>query len=281
MSNRSSVDEAVLGPNPFPPVDPRHHIWRDTCREAAEEEAGMFAHSIRQLETCPENRLSSELLAAIARVFDLRAKYLASLVIRTYEDVNAYEAHLERCAEALADQVRRLGRRFLPEEPFSSEVRVRLLAHRAHWRQQVLAVLREEGDVPGAASAAVAEKRQCDTWRDVQIVFLSEHRVQVTAAGRTYTQNYSEMGFEDRKTRRENCAWVMLRQLSGQDGVISKPRRGRWPAVEKRMQEIRKLLKIHFRREAIGVPSSDPLPFEKGVGYRAEFRLRRAPAFDH
>ena len=41
----------------------------------------------------------------------------------------------------------------------------------------------------------------------------------------------------------------------------------KWTAVEKRMEELRKILREHFKTDA------DPVPFKKGIGYKTAFRL--------
>jgi hypothetical protein len=71
------------------------------------------------------------------------------------------------------------------------------------------------------------------------------------------TRNYAEFGFADGRTGNPNQAWEALRVLAAQRGVI---RDGTalnlpWPKVEKRIQEIRRLLREHFHI------SSDPIPF--------------------
>jgi hypothetical protein len=47
-----------------------------------------------------------------------------------------------------------------------------------------------------------------------------------------------------------------------------------WPKVEKRIQEIRQKLRSHF-----GI-SADPLPYVKGTGYRALFKIGCRRSFD-
>jgi hypothetical protein len=68
-----------------------------------------------------------------------------------------------------------------------------------------------------------------------------------------------------------------LRFLAQSQGVISSAARTtvkEWPAIEKQIGRTRKLLQSHF-----GI-SEDPLPFEKGVGYRLRFKIGCAPSFD-
>jgi hypothetical protein len=111
-------------------------------------------------------------------------------------------------------------------------------------------------------------------WQEVEIRFLSDERAQITFGDGTETRNYAEFGFEDRRTKKPNLAWVTLRLLAGTGGTLRQAQNGRkWATVEKRIQEIRKVLRSHF-----GL-SSDPLPFVEGTGYRARFRISCAPSF--
>ena len=119
------------------------------------------------------------------------------------------------------------------------------------------------------------------TWEDVTIDFTSDERVQVTVKDRTYSKNYSEMGFEDGRTKLPNTAWVALRALAASGGVAKVAGDLNRGTVEKRMQEIRKLLKAHFESERFDISSeSDPLPYVQGDGYRPRFTLRLRPSFD-
>lgn len=114
-------------------------------------------------------------------------------------------------------------------------------------------------------------------WQGVEIVFLSDHRIQIRVNGKlTAPQNYAELGFADGRSKNPNKAWGALRSLAEHRGVlkdgsqIGEP----WPKVEKRIQEIRKVL-----RELFGI-SADPLPFVTGAGYQAVFKIRCGPSFD-
>lgn len=112
-------------------------------------------------------------------------------------------------------------------------------------------------------------------WANIEICFLSDDRIEITQSGRTDTRNYSEMGFEDRRNGTPTKAWETLRTLAENDGVLeSKSTSRAWRHVEKDVQAIRQALKKHF-----GI-SADPLPYEEGVGYRAQLKIGRAPSFD-
>jgi hypothetical protein len=114
------------------------------------------------------------------------------------------------------------------------------------------------------------------TWNNIEISFLSDERVQIRDGTTTETRNYGDFGFEDRRNGKPNRAWVMLRALAEKGGVIPNPtkRDQRWSLVEKRIQEIRKVLRAHFNI------STDPIPFVKTVGYQVRFKIGCRPCFD-
>jgi hypothetical protein len=111
-------------------------------------------------------------------------------------------------------------------------------------------------------------------WGEVEIRFLSDERVQITVGKQRETRNYAEFGFEDGRSKRPNLAWITLRVLAKQQGTISSSNAGGWGKVEKRMQEIRRVLRHHF------VITDDPLPFIEGIGYRTRFKIGCAPSCD-
>ena len=91
------------------------------------------------------------------------------------------------------------------------------------------------------------------------------------------------MGFEDGRTKLPNKAWAALLALAELGGVAKVAGDANRDRAEKRMQEIRKLLREHFESERIALSSeSDPLPYVQGVqgdGYRPRFTLRLRPSF--
>ena len=117
------------------------------------------------------------------------------------------------------------------------------------------------------------------TWDTIEISFLSDERVQIRNGANSETRNYAEFGFADgrsKKAKKANQAWETLRALAEQGGTIrDAAKTGRtWPKVEKRMQEIRKVLRKHFRI------SADPIPFVEGTGYQARFKIGCGPSFN-
>lgn len=66
-----------------------------------------------------------------------------------------------------------------------------------------------------------------------------------------------------------------MRAMAEQDGIIRDGAKtgATWPKVEKRIQEIRKVLRKHFSITA------DPIPFVEGTGYQARFKIGCSPSF--
>ena len=140
-------------------------------------------------------------------------------------------------------------------------------------------MLAEDASLPLTVGGTEAEKQPAPGWGDIEIWFLSDFKVQVRVRDRTCAQNYAEMGFADRRSKhgepRPNRAWHTLRNLAESRGIIHDATKADkdWPKVEKRMQEIRRELRSHFRIQG------DPLPFVSGTGYRALFRIGCSPSF--
>jgi hypothetical protein len=124
-----------------------------------------------------------------------------------------------------------------------------------------------------AAQGAAKPAAQARDWGDIEISFLSDERVQITVGSHTETRNYAEMGFASKLNGKPVLAWVTLRAMAQAGGFIMVASSGRkWADIEKRMQEIRKVLRQQF-----GL-SADPLQFtrkrrDSDGGYRTTFTL--------
>jgi hypothetical protein len=113
-------------------------------------------------------------------------------------------------------------------------------------------------------------------WEQIEISFLSEERVQIQTGSESRTLNYAEMGFEDQRNGKPNKAWRAFVALAQDRGMIRSGSRpgSRWAIAEKRVQELRRALKNWFPI------STDPIPFVRGIGYQARFRIGCSPSFD-
>jgi len=86
---------------------------------------------------------------------------------------------------------------------------------------------------------------------------------------------FGGLGMAQKRNGKSTRAWQMLHFLAVSKGTLSHPtaREVQWKTVEKRMQELRKWLRARFDI------SSDPLPYVKGSGYSAEFRINCAASY--
>jgi hypothetical protein len=116
-------------------------------------------------------------------------------------------------------------------------------------------------------------------WEDIEIAFLSEGRVQIRSGQETETCNFGDLGFADGRTgKNPRRAWIVLQIMAQSGGIIRDTQKthGTWSRVEKRIQEIRELLRQYFGMSS----ETDPIPFVDGTGYRARFRIVTAPSYD-
>jgi hypothetical protein len=134
-----------------------------------------------------------------------------------------------------------------------------------HWQYQGFAKTRATVNVGTHAS----------DWPEIEIRFLSEERIQISVNDQLETRNYAEMGFRDRRNGKPNAAWALFKVLGLEGGVIALPNdRQRWAQMEKRIQELRKVLRSQF---GLG---TDPLPHIKGTGYQALFKISSARSYE-
>lgn len=94
--------------------------------------------------------------------------------------------------------------------------------------------------------------------------------------GRPETYNYAEFGCVDRRSERPNTIWALLKILARADGKIPDTNRTHeksWPAIEKQVENLRKLLRDHFNL------ADDPLPFRRGTGYRLRCHIGCSESF--
>lgn len=125
----------------------------------------------------------------------------------------------------------------------------------------------EQMRAQGVGTSNAEDPNEARMWEAIEIRFLSELTFQAMVDGQVHPpQTYVEAGFGDGRHRhgRPKAAWETLRELAESDGVLRTA--PKWPRLEKRIQEIRALLRAHFR-----LPG-DPVPYRDGA-YRARFRI--------
>jgi hypothetical protein len=311
--SRSGTPDDPWGKNPFPEGTRAHQSWKDTSIWAKEHLTVFHSEMLESLppeEASPKEFLDHH-LKAIAGAFDILAGAFSRSAVLTDDAAGAFEHLLTELENVMVAQASKLRLSCIPEQLRLSEVRGRLLQRKQCWTGQMLRRVREhkeasranagadrvDGADPNAAGdgdttpkrqeaapappATVANgaDRGGASWQSIEISFLSDFRVQITLPNRTYSQNYSEMGFADRRAKRgepkPNGAWLTLRAMAEENGIIRDGAKTgeAWPKVEKRIQEIRKALRKHF-----GV-TTDPIPFVEGTGYQACFKIACGPSF--
>lgn len=134
--------------------------------------------------------------------------------------------------------------------------------------------------------------------KEVSIIFLSEERIQVKRGDQFSTMNYAEFGFEDKRNGKPDQAWVLLRAMAENKGVLQKPERRvpeavlktardrdkelhralevqarEWAKTQKHVETIRKRLREHFQ-----IPHGDPVP-GTAAGYQTAFKLDVSPSY--
>lgn len=130
----------------------------------------------------------------------------------------------------------------------------------------------EPAATPGKSTRYPHTDLQVTDWDQIEIFFLSEERVQIRVDEQRETCNYGELGFADGRHQKPKLAWETLRRLAESGGTLATD--PHWSTVEKRMQEIRTLLRRYFGLR------SDPLPLVPETGYQTRFKIRCAPSYN-
>jgi hypothetical protein len=119
------------------------------------------------------------------------------------------------------------------------------------------------------STSAVPDHSLPRNWDEVEIRFVSDFTFQAVVNGMVQVpQNYVEVGLGAGRHGRPKAAWETLRALAESGGVVASTRTAAdWPRLEKRIQEIRRVLQAVFQ-----VPD-DPIPYRDGA-YRTRFTIR-------
>jgi hypothetical protein len=180
-----------------------------------------------------------------------------------------------------------------------------MLSEEAEARRELEeAFLRRQQDPKAQQQSALEAPRpepepQPLSWdKDVSIIFLSDDRIQVKRGDEYSTMNYAEFGFEDKRNGKPDQAWVLLREMAENKGVLQKPERRvpeavlkpardrdkelhralevqtrQWAKTQKHVETIRRRLREHFQ-----IPDGDPIP-ATAAGYQTAFQLGCGPSY--
>ena len=290
-SENAIPSDDPLGENPFPQDDPRHQGWVTVSRWAKEQLALFYSKlaSRQPAEAATSEEHLVWLLDGVAGQFDILAQAFSVLMPWTEEGAKAYEQALDYIEEPMLETTSKSCPSFIPKDVYSRETRMRLWQRKQHWTGCMLKQVREAKDKRAEVAARPDNSPhptvedldrgkaefQAQDWADVEISFFSEHSVQITAGRTKANRQYGELGMGNQRTGRANLAWHTLHQLALSNGTIYRPagKSRDWGTVEKRMQELRVWLRARF-----GI-ASDPLPFVKGAGYQAQFKIKCAASY--
>ena len=182
-----------------------------------------------------------------------------------------------RCANLCPDPYKSMGDR---SYKFLGEVK-EILFGSTEWEAH-LEERAEALDALVGSDDTQSPARSADfSWQNVVLRFTSENMIQITIGDQHVQppQSYEDLGFADGRTKNPSFAWQALQELARLGGKLGSVPKDclwakDWPAVEKRMEELRKILRERFKT------ADDPVPFETGIGYKTAFRIDPGSAFD-
>lgn len=246
--------------------------------------ASVEMRMIDRLEECEKNAAgeAGELgtkarLEVVLERYDIRAQAFLALVSKIAMQ-NAYMTMLHSFEQAAWKEL--TGWPVEIARPASAQTRTDLDTIGARTKRWTYAGYQRLAEAAAAATNGGKQegprtKLAAADWKEIEINFLSDQRVEIRVGERRENCNCGELGFLDRRSGKPNLAWIELRRLAEAEGGLKTSAKDQsWSAVEKRMQVIRKFLKSYFQLE------SDPLPFVKGAGFRARFAIRTGPSYE-
>ena len=142
--------------------------------------------------------------------------------------------------------------------------------------QPISGTTKQKNATGKTARSTEAAVPRTDKWPDIEILFLSDDRVQIHIRKKpAETLNYAEFGFMNQTTKNPSAAWIALRQIAELNGAVRTATEARvpWVKFEKRVQEIRRVLRKYFQLD------SDPILYVEHFGYRAHFKISCGPSF--
>jgi len=188
------------------------------------------------------------------------------------------EGEIRNAVERLRLEFRKQSRQALE---WRIQIRMRIETHfearYRHWAAEAMEEVQRIADQPQHTTVvkrAVRLEHLARKWEDIEISLISDERVEIRIGNKIETRNYAEMGFQDRRTGKQNLLWTILQALARLEGTIPIDARSgqEWLAVEKRIGRMKKVLQKLFGM------SDDPVPLIEGIGYRARFKIRAALA---
>jgi hypothetical protein len=241
-------DDRLELPTDFPPYFPQPLLLRTSVILA--ETAKEFAHRSQLEQFCRE---------AVSRLTNLLCEAVRDGTLKAH-------AAPDRLNELL--HYVRVGNCDNDNERFRIE---RAVTNSDEWYSMVQRLAACE-----KTQLKAAREAKPTSWAQINITFISDHRVQIVVGESRENANYGELGFADARNGNPKAAWETLRTLAERNGVLeySGIAQDDLLKVEKRVQELRAI----FRRK-FGLVS-DPIPHVKGVGYQAVFKIGVRQSFN-
>lgn len=257
-----------LQPGSSPPIHPSAggSTWSADL-ELGEKVHELLGNYLPRVASCAQAERQRLLVELAGKLYDLHgSKRIEFVRPGCMEDCNIFDReHAIRAGLAVWHPLE--GVHLSDAE--RQAIKCALAGCRSRWLKEAIQRANAGSAPPDSKTPARAQQ-----WADIEIIFLSDERVGIKIGGTTETRNYAEMGFA-KKSGKPKLAWFELRDFAEKKGVKRIASNSQqWTAVEKRMQEIRKVLRSGFRL------SEDPLPFIKKTrrqqddfGYRARFKI--------
>jgi len=134
------------------------------------------------------------------------------------------------------------------------------------WRRKRTALRRPEGNMVWPSKFPTPAGSE---WKDVEIRFIDDDTVRVTAKGVSKLFNYAEIDMIDRRRARPDAQWNLLREFADAFGVLTWASRGASSVKKKRKERLSMTL-----RELFGL-AGEPIPWVARA-WRTQFRIHSA-----
>jgi hypothetical protein len=213
--------------NPFPNEDPRHKVWEDATHDA-EEELHRFNSGHLKTRPDPSDLGVSWMCDLVVGKFDIWAKRGVQ-VLWSDDAVRTYDKWLLNYAQSWLRKIRAFFPTSIPIETLLRELRLRLIARVEWWKGEARKYVAPQRHGLATTRVPSGPEPKATRWQEIEVIFLSDERVQIEIGAHTETRNYAEMGFANKQNGKPRLAWGTLRYLarverSAQDSPGPQPR---------------------------------------------------------
>jgi hypothetical protein len=142
ISNQKERAVDFLGENLFPPHHPSHSLWRENAIAAAEEHARFQSKRAARVIKNAQEFLEFKLEGFTGR-FDITAKWLARIMVNSYDGAEAHIEALALYSKQILDSASHNCHPEIREEDLLAELRIRLLQRTEYYKAESLRCGRE------------------------------------------------------------------------------------------------------------------------------------------